>query len=140
MGKRKRGRKKGSRNKGYFFRPKRGWFLVDTNGKFVPLCYQDGQRIRDQDNDSQVVREAYQWYLALQKEGKQQASGTSPNPITVQEGGSRSRTDPSRLWNAGGRPVDPVAHRPVDRRAQGLEPRRVPGIFNISANEGCRKS
>ncbi len=100
MGKRKRGRKKGSRNKGYFLRPNRGWFLRDTNGKFVPLCYEDGQRIRQQQENPQVLREAYQRYHASQKEVKQQVDGTGPNPVTVQEVVQEPKPDKPKLLDS----------------------------------------
>lgn len=47
MVRKKAGRRKGRRTKGFFFRPKRGWFTVQ-DGKFVPLLDIGGLRIREQ--------------------------------------------------------------------------------------------
>jgi integrase len=85
MPKKKRGRKKGGRNRGYFFRPKRGWFARNGDAKFVPLCYDDGQRIRNPDESPAVLREAYQRWQRETHETASRAIGAAPNPITVEE-------------------------------------------------------
>jgi Raf kinase inhibitor-like YbhB/YbcL family protein len=41
------GRRKGSRNTGYFYRDGRGWFVKDATGKFVALLDESGERLRD---------------------------------------------------------------------------------------------
>jgi len=53
----KLGRRKRSRNKGYFFRTGRGWFTKD-GAKFVPLTDQNGDRLRDPNLDEEVVKNA----------------------------------------------------------------------------------
>lgn len=40
------GRAKGSRNRGYFYRAGRGW-VTKIDGRFVPLEFENGQRMRD---------------------------------------------------------------------------------------------
>ena len=62
------GRKKKSRNKGYFYRKDRGWYATDGR-KMIPLEYEDGTRIRDESADELDVREAYaRWLLAKNEE------------------------------------------------------------------------
>src|SRR5580704_8526285 len=41
------GRKTGSRNRGFFYRPNRGWFTKNEQGKFVALLDESGERLRD---------------------------------------------------------------------------------------------
>ncbi|HTU27486.1 MAG TPA: hypothetical protein VMF30_18900 [Pirellulales bacterium] len=53
------GRQKGSRNRGYFFRPNRGWFSKDKGGKFVPLLDESGERIRQRDTPETVLRDSF---------------------------------------------------------------------------------
>ena len=53
------GRKKGSRNKGYWYRSGRGWFT----GQSTPLTDKCGNHIRDKDADPAVVKEAYARHL-----------------------------------------------------------------------------
>lgn len=48
----KRGRRKGSRSKGYFYRTGRGWFTKNGAGAFVPLLSEAGDRLRE---DSRVA-------------------------------------------------------------------------------------
>ena len=59
---RKQGRKKGSRNRGYFFRTGRGW-CASEGSRAVPLCYEDGTRIREKNAPAALVQEAYARYL-----------------------------------------------------------------------------
>jgi hypothetical protein len=40
------GRRKGSRNRGFFYRAGRGWF-ANHEGRFLPLTNPEGQRLRD---------------------------------------------------------------------------------------------
>lgn len=58
MAKKKAGRKKGGRNKGYFFRTGRGWYVVKDR-QFVPLTDENGERLRDKETDTEVLREAH---------------------------------------------------------------------------------
>jgi hypothetical protein len=51
-----KGRRKGSRNKGYFFRAGRGWF-TKTNGRFVALTDKVGARIKNE-NAKQAAKDA----------------------------------------------------------------------------------
>ena len=63
----KRGRPKGSRNRGYFYRDSRGWFTKDTAGRFVPLADEDGEQLRDQHTPESAIKLAYARYLTSQK-------------------------------------------------------------------------
>lgn len=64
-----RGRRSGSRNKGYFYRTGRGWFSKGKNGRFVALMDEHGERLREKDIPESVVREAHaRWLLTRQKE------------------------------------------------------------------------
>jgi hypothetical protein len=47
------GRRRGSRNKGYFFREGRGWFTKD-GAKFVPLADESGNRLRARESGSRI--------------------------------------------------------------------------------------
>ncbi len=51
------GRRKGARTKGFFFRQGRGWYAKDR-GKFLPLVGIDGERLRDRETDDRTLREA----------------------------------------------------------------------------------
>src|SRR6185295_11745046 len=50
------GRRKGSRNKGYFFRTGRGWFTKEA-GQFVPLTDEAGRRLTEP--TAAGIKEAY---------------------------------------------------------------------------------
>jgi len=67
------GRRKGSRNRGYFFRTGRGWFAKE-NGRFVPLT--DGAGIRLTERDAEGVKEAYARHLLAR--GKSTSVGDDP--------------------------------------------------------------
>ena len=71
------GRKKGSRNKGYFYYAGRGWFVLNE-GKKVPLCYDDGERIRNKDESPKVVDEAYHRWRQSKKEERNRAQEDAP--------------------------------------------------------------
>lgn len=58
-----KGRKRGSRNKGYFFRKGRGWFAKDQAGRFVPLTAEDGERLREKDTPDKILRESHARFL-----------------------------------------------------------------------------
>jgi len=62
------GRKKGSRNKGFFYRDGRGWFTKDKRGAFVPLADENGQRLRDEQADAKAAKLAYARWLTVAKE------------------------------------------------------------------------
>jgi integrase len=53
-----RGRRAGSRNRGFFFREGRGW-QAKLNGKFVPLEYANGDRMRSKNTPLSDVKAAY---------------------------------------------------------------------------------
>jgi hypothetical protein len=76
MAKEKSGRKKGSRNRGYFLRKSRGWYVVDGS-RLLPLRYEDGTPIKAADADEQDLRDAYaRWRLDKQERIRQ----TGPQP------------------------------------------------------------
>jgi hypothetical protein len=56
------GRRKGSRNKGFFYRSGRGWFTKDA-GKFVPLTDEPGERLREEDISPKIIQNAYARHL-----------------------------------------------------------------------------
>jgi len=61
MGKSKRGRKRGTRTKGYHYRKGRGWYALDGTRR-VPLTYLNGEHIRDKNTDPAEVKQAYRRY------------------------------------------------------------------------------
>ena len=75
-----KGRRKGSRNNGYFFRDGRGWFTKE-NGRFVALTDKDGQRLRDK-SGKQAAKDAYARYLVERGEQPKQATGAG---VTLEE-------------------------------------------------------
>jgi hypothetical protein len=52
------GRRKGTRNKGFFFRSGRGWY-TKRDGQFIPLLDEDGARLKDKDTLERFIREAW---------------------------------------------------------------------------------
>ena len=54
----RKGRQKGSRNRGYFFIQDRGW-VANVNGSRVPLEYENGDRMRDENTPLADVKAAY---------------------------------------------------------------------------------
>ena len=62
MAKKRRGRKKGGHNRGYYFRKGRGWCAVE-GARRIALRYENGEPIRDENADQRDVREAYGRYL-----------------------------------------------------------------------------
>ena len=76
MAKKKAGRKKGSRNRGFFYRKGRGWHVVDDSRQ-VPLRYEDGTPIKAADADDRELRDACARWLV----GKTGTSSTAaPQP------------------------------------------------------------
>lgn len=53
-----KGRRKGSRNRGYFFRGGRGWY-TKVDGQFVPLNNETGERLCDERTPLAEVKAAY---------------------------------------------------------------------------------
>lgn len=56
-----KGRRKGSRNKGYFYRKGRGWY-VKAGSQFIALTGENGERLRDRDTPEADVKAAYARY------------------------------------------------------------------------------
>jgi hypothetical protein len=54
----RKGRRKGSRNRGYFFVKDRGW-VANINRRRVPLEYENGDRMRDESTRPADVKAAY---------------------------------------------------------------------------------
>lgn len=83
MAKRKKiGRRKGGKKRGYYFRSGRGWCALDEHKKSYLLVDENGQVIRDRDANEKTVKEAYaRWLLAREEEQARQP----PNTCTVQD-------------------------------------------------------
>lgn len=65
MGKRKAGRRKGGKKRGYFYHSGRGWYALDSKQKAKPLRDDNGQHIKDRQVDEAVLRDAYaRWRLS----------------------------------------------------------------------------
>lgn len=64
------GRQKGSRNRGFFHRPERGWFCKNDQGKFVPLLDESGERLRCPNDPAgrEAAKLAHARWLTLNKE------------------------------------------------------------------------
>ena len=93
----KQGRKKGSRNRGYFYRTGRGWYTKDGS-RFIPLTYDDGERIRERDADEEDVKQPYaRWLLAKKERAKARAASQGERDATVLDV-CTAYTDP--LWDA----------------------------------------
>jgi hypothetical protein len=58
---RKTGRSKGSRNRGYWFRKARGWFVTEGRSA-IPLCDVRGNHIKSADY-AEEARDAYARYI-----------------------------------------------------------------------------
>lgn len=68
MATRKLGRRKGSRNKGYFYRKGRGWSAKDGE-KFIALKSETGEPLKDRNTPDSHIREAFdRWREARRKE------------------------------------------------------------------------
>jgi site-specific recombinase XerD len=81
MAKKAGGRKKGSRNRGYFYRSGRGWY-VGIGSQMKRLLFEDGAPIKEKDADERDLKEAHaRWLL-----DRQSAVATfDENPTTVLE-------------------------------------------------------
>ncbi|WP_425616689.1 tyrosine-type recombinase/integrase [Anatilimnocola sp. NA78] len=75
-----RGRVKGSRNKGYFFRKGRGWFSKNAAGKFVPLKDESGALLRNENTPELQIKQAYARHTLSSPQTQTAASG-----VTVEE-------------------------------------------------------
>jgi len=58
-----KGRRKGSRNKGFWFRAGRGWGVNGAAGQFIPLTNEAGERLRDK-GQGDAAKAAYHRYKA----------------------------------------------------------------------------
>ncbi len=61
MAKRKTGRSKGGRNKGYWFRVHRGWYVTEGRSA-IPLCDEQGNHIKSSENEEEA-KSAYARYV-----------------------------------------------------------------------------
>jgi len=68
----KTGRRKGRRDKGYFYRKGRGWVTSDE-GSMVPLTFPDGTGIRDRQAEESTVKEAHARWLVAKQAAKEVA-------------------------------------------------------------------
>ncbi len=73
MTRKKIGRTKGSRNRGYFYRSGRGWYTKEQ-GRFIPLLYEEGDRIKDPKVDEQIVKEAHARHVLARQKKKEKES------------------------------------------------------------------
>jgi site-specific recombinase XerD len=68
MARKTRGRRKGSKNKGFFWRAShKAWYAKSAAGQFVPLASEDGERLRDQHAPEASIKEAYARFLLAHK-------------------------------------------------------------------------
>jgi hypothetical protein len=74
-----KGRRKGSRNRGYFFKKGRGW-VANIKGRQVPLEYENGDRMRDQNTPQADVKLAYHRMMAAPT----QPADDGPNATVLQ--------------------------------------------------------
>jgi hypothetical protein len=64
-----KGRRRGSRNRGYYFKKERGWLGFDSRRRrYVPLEYETGERMRDLHTPVVDVKAAYQRLLTAPPE------------------------------------------------------------------------
>lgn len=77
----KRGRRKGSRNKGYFYRVGRGWF-TKVGKTFFPLTNEMGERLKDKATPAKALEEAHARHLLTHKRRSNQNEGEG---VTVEQ-------------------------------------------------------
>lgn len=77
-----KGRRKGSRTKGYFFRTGRGWY-AKAKGKFHPLTNEAGERLKDQNTPAEVVKLAHARFLVVAKEAPRRAAKAAPAGVAT---------------------------------------------------------
>jgi integrase len=84
----KQGRRKGSRNKGYWFRDGRGWGVKGkgVNGKdvFIPLTNEAGERLRDK-SQSEAAKAAFHRYKAGLVPESAKANAVPAGTVTVRD-------------------------------------------------------
>ncbi len=79
-----KGRRKGSRNKGFFHRSGRGWFTKD-GGRFIPLLNESGERLRDK-SQAEAAKTAYHKFKAGQGRGPASKPKAAPaGAVTVRD-------------------------------------------------------
>jgi integrase len=66
MPRKSKGRKRGSRNKGFFYRRSHSVWCANVGGKFVPLTDERGMRLKAADCPLLVVKDAYGRFLKTQ--------------------------------------------------------------------------
>jgi hypothetical protein len=76
MPKKSKGRRKGSRNKGYFYRTSHTVWVAQEGKRFIPLTDKNGVRLRDASIPEAVVKEAYARFLLSQRPAPQGAGMT----------------------------------------------------------------
>ena len=70
----RKGRRRGSRNKGYFWRAARSIWCANDGGRFVPLTDENGERLRDRNCPPAVLKAAYaRFELSRPKAGSSSA-------------------------------------------------------------------
>ncbi len=62
------GRKRGSRNRGYFYRNGRGWQTKDERGAFIWLTDELGERLRNEQADAKAAKLAYARWLTAERQ------------------------------------------------------------------------
>ena len=76
------GRKAGSRNRGYFFHKRRGYWVLSNSSK-TPLLDPSGNKLRDV-ADTETVKEAFaRWTLAKSQEASQAVNGDQTTVTTL---------------------------------------------------------
>jgi len=76
MARKVKGRRKGSRNKGYFYRSSHKVWVAQVGGRMIPLTDQAGNRIRDPEAAKAILEDAYaRFRLTLPQ---QQSAGDRP--------------------------------------------------------------
>jgi integrase len=100
---RRKGRRQGSRNTGFFFRTGRGWGCKDSRGRFVALKNETGERLRDP-ADKQAADDAYTQWKATAKH-----KPTTGEPV-----------DTIKVWEICQRYVSSIKGRTFDMRSKIL--------------------
>lgn len=77
-----KGRSKGSRNRGYFFKRGRGW-VANVKGRQVPLEYDNGDRMRDQNTPQADVKLAYHRLMVAPTEPSDDGPDVSVSQICL---------------------------------------------------------
>src|SRR4029079_6867113 len=80
MSRKTKGRCRGSRNKGYFYRKSHKVWVAKADGKMVPLTDANGDRLRDPNTPEATLKEAHARFLLSQP--KRPTAGTK---LTVDE-------------------------------------------------------